>query len=627
LAFILTLLSFPVWGQRPPTQSGGLPNNATTAAAAANNPAFDLDISVRDEHGNPLDAQATVRLSAPILSYNDIEVTQSSSAAHFSSLQPGQYDVEVTCPGYRKATEQFILEFRHESLPVYIYLVPESDSSDKSAANGAFVLPQQFRVDMQRGMVALNKNQYEAARKIFTKVLQKVPGNPDVYYYLGLAELGLQHTDQARGNFQHALSLDPNHELALVSLGYLQLQTGAPADAVISLEKAASLSHANWRTYFELATAYIKVQRLSDAESAAARAVQLSKEKGASSKYLLGQIQYAEGKQAEAKSTWESIVTAFPSDPVASEAKKTLARLETESRGNAVPSKDSLPLPAAPSLSFVKVVERPWSPPDTDSAAYQVAPNENCKTDLILNAALHRMNSDLTNFEKFSATEHIERQEVDRYGWPGPVRTHDYPYIVFVYPLGSTSFYVREFRSGEDEKPDASEAITSTNLNSMGVNVLQPYYRQRFDYSCEGLSNVRGQAAWQIHFVEKRDAKGEGVRTWQLNYETFQVPVKGRIWISSVSFAVLRVETDLRDPVKRLELTKDHLLVDYGPVNFSSGNKQLWLPWSAESYMERSGKRYHHRHLLSNYLLFNVDTTHTVGKAKEPTEPPAGSTP
>src|SRR5208337_3395395 len=115
--------------------------------------------------------------------------------------------------------------------------------------------------------------------------------------------------------------------------------------------------------YFELATAYIKVQRLSDAESAAARAVQLAKEKGASSKYLLGQIQYAEGKQAEAKSTWESIVTAFPSDPVASEAKKTLARLETESRGNAVPSKDSLPLPAAPSLSFVKVVERPWSPP------------------------------------------------------------------------------------------------------------------------------------------------------------------------------------------------------------------------------------------------------------------------
>jgi tetratricopeptide (TPR) repeat protein len=627
LGLILILASLPVRGQRPPSPPSGPPAGAAAAVAAANNPAFDLDISVRDEHGNPLDAQATVHLSSPVLSYSDIEVTQSSSAAHFSSLQPGQYGVEVTCPGYRKATEQIIVEFRHESLPIYIYLVPESESGDKSAASGIFILPQQFRADMQRGMVALNKNQYEAARKIFAKVMQKAPGNPDVFYYLGLAELGLQHIEQAGGDFQHALSLDPKHELALVSLGYLQLQTGAPADAVISLEKAASLSHASWCTYFELATAYVKVQRSSEAESAAARAVQLAKEKGASAKYLLGQIQYAEGKRADAKSTWESIVTAFPGDPVASEAKKTLARLETESQGSSTPSNDSLPLPGAPSFSIVKVVERPWAPPDTDSAAYQVAPNANCKTDAVLDSALHRMNSDLKNFEKFSATEHIERQEIDRYGWAGPMRTHDYPYIVFVYPLGATSFYVTEYRSGEDDKPDASEAITSTNLNSMGVNVLQPFYRQRFDYSCEGVSNVRGQAAWQVHFIEKKDAKGEGVRTWRLNYETYDVAVKGRIWISSVSYAVLRVETDLRDPVKGLELTKDHLTVDYGPVNFSTGNKQLWLPWSADSYMERRGRRYHQRHLLSNYLLFDVETTHKIGKSSEATLPSAGSSP
>ena len=623
-AFIL--LSFPVWCQRGPTQPTG-PSPAASAAAAASNPAFDLDISVRDEHGNPLDTQATVRLSSPVLSYSDIVITQSSSAAHFSSLQPGQYDVEVTCPGFRKATEQFILEFSHESLPIYIYLIPESQSNDKSAAPGAFVLPQQLRADMQRGMGALNKNQYEAARKIFAKVLQKAPGNPDVYYFLGVAELGLKHIEVAGEDFRHALSLDPNHELALVSLGYLQLQSGAPADAIVSLEKAASLSHASWRTYFELASAYIKANRWSDAESAAARAAQLAKEKGASSKYLLAQIQYTEGKSDDAKSTLESILKATPADPVIPEAKKLLAIVENESRANGSPSSGSLPLPAAPSFSFVKVIERPWAPPDTDIARYDVTPNANCKTDVILDAALHRMNSDLLNFEKFTATEHIERQEIDRYGWPGPMNARDFPYTVFIHPLGKTSFYVEEFRTGEDEKPVSSGSIISTNLNSMGVNVLQPFYRQRFDYSCEGVANVRGQAAWQIHFMEKQDAKGEGVRRWQLNADTYEVPVKGRIWISSISFAVLRVETDLRGPVKGLELTKDHLLVDYGPVNFSGGKEQLWLPWSADSYMERHGKRYHHRHFLSDYLLFDVDTKQKVGKPSEVPAPAAGSSP
>jgi Flp pilus assembly protein TadD len=83
-----------------------------------------------------------------------------------------------------------------------------------------------------------------------SKVLQKAPGNPDVVYFLGVAELGLQHLDLAREDFQRALSLDPNHELALVSLGHLQLRSGAPADAVISLEKAVSLGRAGWRADF-----------------------------------------------------------------------------------------------------------------------------------------------------------------------------------------------------------------------------------------------------------------------------------------------------------------------------------------------------------------------------------------
>jgi hypothetical protein len=76
-----------------------------------------------------------------------------------------------------------------------------------------------------------------------------------------------------------------------------------------------------------------------------------------------------------------------------------------------------------------------------------------------------------------------------------------------------------------------------------------------------------------------------------------------------------------------LGLTKDHLLVDYGPVNFAARNAQLWLPWSAEMYMEFRGKRYHHRHFLNDYLLFDVDTTHKIGKPAESPPPAAESAP
>jgi len=525
--------------------------------------------------------------------------------------------MELTSPGYRKTTEHLSLIENSARLPIYVYMVPESDSAHTGKPPRGVVMTPKLRRQIQKGLEALIKKQYEAAREIFSKALQKAPGNPDIFYFLGIAELGMQHLDLARENFQHSLSLDPSHELALVSLGELQLQNGAPADAIISLDKAVGLGRAGWRAHFDLAYAYAKVNRLRDAESEASRAARLAKEKGGTPTFLLGQIQYAEGKSADAKRTWQSVLTAFPADPIVPQTKKMLARLENETREIDPSTIASLPLPPVPNLTLETIVERPWAPPDIDSAAHDAVPDTNCRTEQVLDGALHRLKSELVDFEKFTATEHIEHQEIDRFGWPGPIKARDFSYVVFVHPLGDNSVYLEESRMGGDDLSSFPTSLATTGLNGLSVSVLQPTNRERFSYSCEGLASLCGQAAWQVRFEEKRDAQGDDVRMWQRNGKTYKIPIKGRIWISSASYAVLRVETDLRDPVSILELTRDHLLVDYGPVNFSSGNVHLWLPWSADIYMVLHGKRYHHRHFLSDYLLFEVDTTHSIRKPKE----------
>jgi len=35
-------------------------------------------------------------------------------------------------------------------------------------------------------------------------------------------------------------------------------------------------------------------------------------------------------------------------------------------------------------------------------------------------------------------------------------------------------------------------------------------------------------------------------------------------------------------------------------------------------FMELHGKRFHHRHMLTNYMLFSVDTANQIGKPKLP---------
>ncbi len=619
---VFAFLSFPIWGQQPPGRSSGPPS-----INQLNNPDADIDVAVRDAHGSPLEVPALVRLYSVTMSYNEMSSTQGASKAHFSRVPPGDYEVEVSCLGYRKATEHFIMMQTKVSLPLYIYLVPENVTTNTGGPPQSVVMSPQLQSEMEKAIDALHKKQFESAQKILVKAVQKSPGNADLVYYLGLAELGLKHTDLAREHFQQARTLDPDHELALVSLGELQLQNGAPADAVVTLEKAVATGRAGWRAEFELASAYFQVRRFSDAEAEASRAAHLAKQRGAAPALLLGEIQYAEGKQAEAKRTWLAILAAFPSDPNISETKKLLARVEADLSTNGITSNANLPLPRTPDVTLGNIVEHPWAPPDIDAAVSNVVPDLNCRTEPILDTALRRMKTQLVDFEKFAATEHIEHQEIDRYGWPGPTKKHDYSYIVFVHPFGNNSFYLEESRDSGGDFSNFPVAVTTTGLNNMGISVLQPIYRERFDYSCEGLSNVRGQAAWQIRFEEKRGTKGEGVRRWHRGTTTYEVPVKGRIWISSVSYAVLRVESDVRDPVEGLELTKDHLFVDYGPVNFTTGNVQLWLPWSADMYLELKGKRYHHRHYLTDYMLFGVDTTHKIDRPKNLPSSPSETSP
>ena len=105
--------------------------------------------------------------------------------------------------------------------------------------------------------------------------------------------------------------------------------------------------------------------------------------------------------------------------------------------------------------------------------------------------------------------------------------------------------------------------------------------------------------------------------TWRNSHGLFPVALKGRAWISSSTYDVLHLETDLRDPMSQLELDRDHLAIDYGPVNFDHGKTSLWLPWYAEMYMQLHGKRYHHRHTLTNYALFSVDTDHQINAPKD----------
>ena len=157
---------------------------------------------------------------------------------------------------------------------------------------------------------------------------------------------------------------------------------------------------------------------------------------------------------------------------------------------------------------------RPWAPPDVDAKEYVVAPDVACSLDTVLQRTQMRTMKQIANFEKFMATEHIEHQEIDAYGNPGAIRSKDFTYLVFITKQKSGSLLLDEQRDGGENLNEFPTSLASRGLVGLGVFLFDPEYQNDVTYRCEGLSEWRGQAAWEMRFEQKRDVESR-LRTWR----------------------------------------------------------------------------------------------------------------
>jgi hypothetical protein len=88
--------------------------------------------------------------------------------------------------------------------------------------------------------------------------------------------------------------------------------------------------------------------------------------------------------------------------------------------------------------------------------------------------------------------------------------------------------------------------------------------------------------------------------------------VRGRAWIATDSCPVAALETDLVAPLPAIQLKAEHDVIEYAPVKFSKNNQELWLPASAELFLDFHGHRIHRRHYFRDYLLFSVEETQKI---------------
>jgi len=125
------------------------------------------------------------------------------------------------------------------------------------AASTPSVSTQTKAGNFERGVKAIETENFKKATKLFSKVVAKEPGNADAWNYLGFSNRKLKKFDQALSAYQKALAIDPEHRGANEYLGELYLQTGDLENARGRLQKLDDICTSGCAEFDDLKAAII----------------------------------------------------------------------------------------------------------------------------------------------------------------------------------------------------------------------------------------------------------------------------------------------------------------------------------------------------------------------------------
>lgn len=565
-----------------------------------------------------LDRQSLVKLTNQSTQTASWQTTTDESEVAFGDVPLGHWDIEVSAVGYLTGHKEFQATNAVTAIKADIVLQKDPAAVHLNFEDGA--MAPKARKETKRGVSALKSGKWEEANKRLDAAYKIAPENPDVNFLLGY--LYYQRKDFARAAdfLGNASNLSPHNVQALTLLGRVSLQQDDYTRAVSNLEKAVLADGDYWVAHDLLAASYLKQQKFDKAREQAELAISKGKEGAVASQLVLGQALVNLGQRQEGIKTLRSFIASAPKNPSVPQVKSLIAQLEaapapTNSTAPSTPvavsqvtGVDPLIAAAEPTFSI-----RPWQPPPVDTNRPSVAKDVACPSDVI-DTTGERVEEFVGDVSRIAAIEHLLHEQLDEMGDAITKETRTFNYVASFTESAHSAIAVDEYRQEHLGLADFPDQISSSGFATLAL-VFHPKMRDSFEMTCEGLGELRGQPTWLVHF-KQRDDRPAQMHDYRVGGSLYSLKLKGRAWITAGKFQIVRIESELVNPVPEIRLAGEHQVVEYGPVPFAKKKVELWLPQSAEIYLDFRRHRYYRKHSFDHYMLFAVD-------ADEKHKPPA----
>jgi tetratricopeptide (TPR) repeat protein len=477
----------------------------------------------------------------------------------------------------------------------------DSTERKQTVAATELAVPPQALKQFHKASELMAKKQWNKAIPPLEKAVYLYPKFAAAYDSLGVIYDNLGNKVVARDAWLRAVQIDDRFVPSYISLAKNDIALHIFPDAEAMLKKALVGDPGNSQVRALLANVELLNQHYDDAIADCNQIHSISKEAHASVHFVAAQAYEHQNRPAEANKELQALLAEEPTGPLADQAHEEMAKLQTPTAANVDPSGSpsaeiEVPMPASSN----------WAPPDIDQAPPDTESTPPCSLPDVLHKTADKVMELVDNLQRFSAEEEIEHTELDKGGYLLLTRTGHFKYVAEIKEVPTHRLAVNEYRNST-LAPNVFPSRLATTGTAAFALIFHNDYADDFSMRCEGRAAILGQPAWVVHFQQRSD-KLPRFRNYYVAKNWYSVKLKGRAWISADNFQVLRLETDLVEPIKEIELRREHLIIEYHAVDFPKRQLQLWLPSSTDIYLDFRSHKYHDRHSFSDFQLFWVDT-------------------
>jgi Flp pilus assembly protein TadD len=464
-------------------------------------------------------------------------------------------------------------------------------------------LPERARADFARGMKQYTDPQSAAkAMSSFAAAVKKSPECVECRIALGLAHLQAGGIAGAKEDFSQAYLVkvkaadEPRKVNALIALGILMGWTGQPAKAAGLMMDALKLVPEDPLALEEMGRMLV-IQKNWDA---ADEYLQKAEKAGAGpdAHFLRCRAVLEAGDPVEADNEMRTFLAGreIKNLPLVVRVLYTQVQAQISLSGY----KEASPLINKPLPELIK--------DDPDLANLQPATDQS-QLDTLLQKIGVNVDNFFKQFQNATSREQIREEQLNKGGKVTHTLEQKFQYLLLTQPAQGGLMSLDEYRTDQGGSLTGPIGLKDGFMLSAGFASISlffhPAYQSGASFRYLGREKVDGTDCDVVGFAQV-PAKAKMFERFNTPGATVLVLHQGVAWVDPSDSRIVRLRTDLLQPLPKIRLLRETTEIHYSMVNFKGVAAALSLPADVAVTVQWKGKTFRNMHQYGDFKLFNT---------------------